>query len=64
VEAFASLRATLARVRDAIERGRKDVARTLDKPPLRLTAEDIVLAARQGHAVAKTASLPRPQWSA
>jgi N-acetylglucosamine repressor len=55
VEAFASVGATLARVREAIERGEKTSLGSLDALPLRLTAEDVVMAARQGDAVARSA---------
>lgn len=53
VEAFASVGATLARVRDAIERGERTVLGTSDGALSDMTAEDVVAAARQGDSVAR-----------
>jgi predicted NBD/HSP70 family sugar kinase len=55
VEAFASLGATIARVRQALEKGAKTALRSLVKAPSQLTVEMIVSAARQGDPLAKTA---------
>jgi predicted NBD/HSP70 family sugar kinase len=55
VEAFASLGATVARVRQALEKGAKTSLRGLVKAPSQLTVEMIVSAARQGDPLAKTA---------
>jgi predicted NBD/HSP70 family sugar kinase len=55
VEAFASLGATVARVRQALEKGAKTSLRGLVKAPSQLTVEIIVSAARQGDPLAKTA---------
>jgi glucokinase len=55
VEAFASLGATVARVRQALEKGAKTSLRALKKTPALLTIETIVSAARQGDPLAKAA---------
>ena len=55
VEAFASLGATITRVRQALDMGVKTSLRTLLKPASQLTVEMIVSAARQGDPLAKTA---------
>ncbi|MBZ5595240.1 MAG: ROK family protein [Acidobacteriia bacterium] len=55
VEAFASLGATIARVRQALEKGAKTSLRTQVKSPSQLTVEMIVSAARQGDPLAATA---------
>jgi N-acetylglucosamine repressor len=55
VEAFASLGATVGRVRQALEKGAKTSLRSLVKAPSQLTVEMIVSAARQGDPLAKTA---------
>ena len=55
VEAFASLGATMARVRQAFEKGAKTSLRSMVKSPAQLTAEIIVSAARHGDLVATTA---------
>jgi len=55
VEAFASLGATVSRVRQALDKGTKTSLRTLAKSPSQLTIEMIVSAARQGDPLAKTA---------
>lgn len=55
VEAFASLGATVARVRQGIERGDATSLRTLVKPPSELTIEAVVAAARRGDRLAKAA---------
>jgi N-acetylglucosamine repressor len=54
VEAYASLGATMARVRDAIEQGDQTALSGWHGRPSPLTAEDVVLAARQGDAVARS----------
>jgi predicted NBD/HSP70 family sugar kinase len=55
VEAFASLGATMMRVRHGFEKGMKTSLRKLVKLPSQLTAEIIVSAARQGDGLARTA---------
>jgi len=55
VEAFASLGATVARVRRALEKGAKTSLRSLVNVPSQLTVEMIVSAARRGDPLAKTA---------
>jgi glucokinase len=55
VEAFASVGATLGRVRDAIEKGEKLGPGTFDRQLSNITVEDVVAAARQGDGIARTA---------
>jgi predicted NBD/HSP70 family sugar kinase len=55
LEAFASLGATLARVRAAIEAGEKTSLCGMIDSPAALTAEIVASAARQGDALARTA---------
>jgi predicted NBD/HSP70 family sugar kinase len=54
VEAFASLGATVARVRKALDRGVRTSLRTLGKSPSLLTIEMIVSAAHEGDPLANT----------
>lgn len=55
VEAFASVGATLGRVRDAIERGETLTPSSFDRQLSNITVEDVVAAARHGDAIARTA---------
>ncbi len=55
VEAFASLGATMMRVRQGFEKGMKTSLRKVVKLPSQLTVEIIVSAARQGDTLARTA---------
>ena len=55
VEAFASLGATLTRVREAWERGEETLLRSLIKHPSQLSADLIVSAARRGDSLSKAA---------
>ena len=55
VEAFASLGATMTRVRQGLEKGVKTSLAGLVKSPAQLTPELIVSAARQGDTLARTA---------
>lgn len=55
VEAFASAGATMARVRQGLEKGVKTTLSDLVKSPAQLTLELIVSAARQGDPLARTA---------
>jgi len=55
VEAFASLGATLSRVRQALDKGAKTSLRNLARSPSQLTIEMIVSAARQGDSLSNTA---------
>jgi glucokinase len=55
VEAFASLGATMARVRQGFDGGAKTSLRRLVKSPSQLTVDMVVSAARQGDPLAKTA---------
>jgi predicted NBD/HSP70 family sugar kinase len=55
VEAFASLGATMARVREAYEKGTRTCLRDLVKSPAELTIDAVVEAATQGDPLARTA---------
>jgi glucokinase len=57
VEAFASIRATINRVRNALDAGAKTSLRPTKSRPVELTAEAIISAARHGDEVARAALL-------
>lgn len=57
VEAFASIRATISRVRQALDAGAKTSLRQANSAPVELTAEAIISAARHGDEVSRAALL-------